>query len=440
MLEIRTLTGTRLDIYPNATIEVNMGGISLLNLQDRTATYTNSFKLPRTPTNEAVFAFASQPTRNNRPSVDVIITKGLFQRQAVLKVLGFDKDYECSVSYSDTLNLIKDKTYEGLLNDYVVAGNITEEAFVRAACLGNLDILYLISNAKTIPHQDGGTGSLVLKISAIFDIIANTYGLVFSGDLITSGVLNQTYIALPDLYIFKQTQPISQYVAKIIDSGNLLTNLLREIAFIYFADIRFVGNVVYFNKIENILSNIGIRIDGFSFNKDIKDPYLSDNYIAYSLSEKFTNKLSYSDNFAGSGIGVKTAITLKSFLPYSLDGVVQITADENIAKIIICTDSPIIENVNISYKGIDYPFIFGEDDIYNMAFLALSGFYSSILNPIFANPVILEASRYIDPITADTIMQNRVITSVQLGGRYWVDTMAYNLTTGQSKLTLIKIP
>ena len=74
------------------------------------------------------------------------------------------------------------------------------------------------------------------------------------------------------------------------------------------------------------------------------------------------------------------------------------------------------------------------------AILSLSGFYSNILNPIFANPVIIEASRYIDPITADTIMNNRVITSVQLGGRYWVDQFAYNLTTGQSKLTLIKLP
>ena len=78
----RASDGRRFDVYPNETIEVNMGGISLLKLADRTVSYTNSFKLPRTPNNEQIFEFASQPTRNNRPSIEVVITKGLFQKTA----------------------------------------------------------------------------------------------------------------------------------------------------------------------------------------------------------------------------------------------------------------------------------------------------------------------------------------------------------------------
>jgi hypothetical protein len=69
----------------------------------------------------------------------------------------------------------------------------------------------------------------------------------------------------------------------------------------------------------------------------------------------------------------------------------------------------------------------------------MSGYYSTVLNPIFANPVILSATGYIDPLTSDTIMNDRVIKSVKLGGRYWVDDMKYNLTNGNSVLKLIKL-
>ena len=43
--------GNKLDVSQEETIEINMGGISLLNLQQRTYTHTNSFSLPRTPNN-----------------------------------------------------------------------------------------------------------------------------------------------------------------------------------------------------------------------------------------------------------------------------------------------------------------------------------------------------------------------------------------------------
>ena len=141
MLEIRTISGTRLDVYPTATIEVNMGGISLLNLQDRTATYTNSFKLPRTPTNESVFEFASQPTRNNRPVIDVIITKGLVQRLAVLKVIEFEKDYKCSVSYTDILIQLNETI--DLFSDY--NNDVAYEILYQSESQVGLDIAQHIS-------------------------------------------------------------------------------------------------------------------------------------------------------------------------------------------------------------------------------------------------------------------------------------------------------
>jgi len=68
-----------------------------------------------------------------------------------------------------------------------------------------------------------------------------------------------------------------------------------------------------------------------------------------------------------------------------------------------------------------------------------SGIYSGVLNSILQNPIILDATKWLDPFTANQIMESRIINSVQLGGRYWVDSMAYNITTGQSKMTLIKL-
>ena len=49
--------GNKLDVSQEETIEINMGGISLLNLQQRTYTHTNSFSLPRTPNNEAELGY-----------------------------------------------------------------------------------------------------------------------------------------------------------------------------------------------------------------------------------------------------------------------------------------------------------------------------------------------------------------------------------------------
>jgi hypothetical protein len=69
----------------------------------------------------------------------------------------------------------------------------------------------------------------------------------------------------------------------------------------------------------------------------------------------------------------------------------------------------------------------------------MSGVYSTVLNSIFANPVIIEAAKWFDPLTANSVMTQRIIISVQLGGRYLVDTMAYDLQSGNSKMKLIKL-
>ena len=138
------------------------------------------------------------------------------------------------------------------------------------------------------------------------------------------------------------------------------------------------------------------------------------------------------------GDGQKVLFEIDSFIPKAFGSPVSLyntTDDDALSNTIIMSTAGATTNL-LTFDGVNYDNVTS----YRAAPLTMSGFYSTPLNTIFSNPVILEAERYIDPLTADQIMNTRVINSVQLGGRYWVDTMAYNLTTGNSKMTLIKLP
>ena len=169
-ISIYTTDGVRLDVLPEATIEVNMGGISLLDLSSRTATYTNSFSLPRTPINESVFEFASQPTRNNRPVINVLITKGLFQRNAVLKVLEFGSESKSSVSYD--IGFISDSKNVSV-NIIPNMGTISLPYDTREEVLAvlfdddaiDLDYFTLKTNTNLVTNQWASTGNRAIKIN-----------------------------------------------------------------------------------------------------------------------------------------------------------------------------------------------------------------------------------------------------------------------------------
>lgn len=438
-IDIRTLDGTRLDVYPTATIEVNMGGLSLLNLQDRTTTYTNSFKLPRTKTNESVFAFASQPTRNNRPSVDVIITKGLFQRMGTLKVVDFDKDYSCSISYDLTkVELMKAYKYELLYHNKSVSAS-NDQTFVKNICETGYDgLFYLLTGNTEIPTETNKNGGLFVKIRTLIDNFCTANGLTFSSLTFLGDVdFNNMYVSLPNLYI----EGASSTVYKTNAIGDIVTtktmaDILKRVCLLFFAEYKFFGNILQIDTVETLINYYGpIHLEGFSNVKKIIYSGLgAENKISYNFKEEGLYPASLTDTVIGDGDDVKQMFDLLLSVPETNEFGFYIKSDANTFTFMAAETT--IEQVK--FKGI--PYTQGIAAVKEAAPLSLSGFYSSILNPIFANPVILEATRNIDPITADKIMTQRVINSVQLGGRYWVDSMAYNLTTGQSKLTLIKLP
>lgn len=69
----------------------------------------------------------------------------------------------------------------------------------------------------------------------------------------------------------------------------------------------------------------------------------------------------------------------------------------------------------------------------------MSGYYSGILNDILTTPIIFDVETILTPYDAYYLLNNRILTSMQLGGKYFVEEMQYNLTKGTTKLKLIKL-
>jgi hypothetical protein len=426
-----------------------MGGISLLNLADRTVSYTNSFKLPRTPTNEQIFEFASQPTRNNRPNIEVTIKKGLFQKEATLKVKEFDGDYKCEVAYKSQLDLIKGKTYETLLGDRFLTSQDTNTNFLNELVSGlNLNgFRYLVTNSSVVPSisNSGGNCSVGYLLSELFIDLNTAYGIDLSNsDILLDPEFQKSYIIIPNLWIEKVDIVASDYwnyYTRVVDSGLLVTELLKTIAQLFFCNVVFGEKNTNINKIQ-ITSSEGINIETLSFSKTIYNNESEKNFILYNCSKLIPNKYESSDMFTiGGGVGNKDLLTLTAYLPDTVfvsgNPRLNITNSDVVGKMIIAVSTSGTGSFILTYETTTETYVTGSNS--NAGILSLSGFYSSILNPIFKDPVILNADGYIDPLTDDAIMNERVINSVKLGGRYWVDEKKYNLTAGKSVLKLIKL-
>ena len=63
----------------------------------------------------------------------------------------------------------------------------------------------------------------------------------------------------------------------------------------------------------------------------------------------------------------------------------------------------------------------------------------AFLQPVFADTFTITAEGYINSLQIESIMSCRVIRSVALGGTYFVETLNYNINTGKSVMTLIKL-
>lgn len=450
-VSIYTTDGQRFDLNNNETYEVNMGGISLLNLADRTATYTNTFKLPLTPTNQRLLSFASDPTSNARPTIDVIIQSGVFTQAAKLKVVSFDKDnYSCSVAYTSVFDVIKTlrlsdiQGYDPSLKTYSTLQAAVEN--------------YLNSNLVT-PLYIKTSGTLTLNSCPFFyslDKVLKQICETIGYTAIVDGSLNFgndfIFVNYSGCGVRKDSGAGEWTINTVNTSGTndkiLVVEIMRSILQTYLADIYIDDQqkTMTFEPLSAKINGAGIQINGFTFSKLYSSGLAAINKINYTLATGVTIDFC-GDSFAADGQENKDLIKLKSYIPlaYTVGGrpIYDLSSSDIAGQIICGTRS--LTSVNRTYL-VEYS-IDGTSGLsanitapsWDLTMVNIAGVYSSILNPIFANPVILDATGYLDTFTAHKIMAQRVILSVQLGGRYWVDTMAYNLATGNTKMKLIKL-
>ena len=101
-IKITNQNGDVFDTSPNVNIELNMGGVSLLNLSEKTVSYTNAFTLPRTPNNDRLLDYSGFKDSKNKPKIKIFIQKGLFFKGALMTVKSVtDSAYSCSISYDE---------------------------------------------------------------------------------------------------------------------------------------------------------------------------------------------------------------------------------------------------------------------------------------------------------------------------------------------------
>jgi len=445
-IDIRTLDGQRFDVYPNETIEVNMGGISLLNLADRTVSYTNSFKLPRTPNNEAIFQFASQPTRNDRPSIEVIISKGLFQKNATLKVKEFDGDYKCEVVYDSDILIekLKNTNFYSLPLEtiiHVFPPDPTDKEILNKFCERTQTNRYFtpVTYNHRVGDAGGGGNSNAITVGSLISIIETNLSISFIGDMLSDSFFMNSFIFNKYVYLELNYLNIEQVYSTSSFDVISISEIFKALSQIFCFDFIISGSTIELKSVINLIPLSGETIETLTNGgKHFSSGYAKENFIKYTIADKLVNENFGSDTILADGINNKTIIQLSSVIPPYFAGTYfgYDMTDKDVYKK-ICIMGGGVATLN-TMRNSSIPYTANITSVV-AAPVDMAGFYSSILNPIFANPVILSADGYIDPLTADTIMNNRVISSVKLGGRYWVDEMKYNLTTGKSVLKLIKL-
>ena len=188
---------------------------------------------------------------------------------------------------------------------------------------------------------------------------------------------------------------------------------------------------VTFQKIETVLASTPIDIETLTL--QAKQHYTGhgrNNTIKYRVGDGISSVTKYA-TFTADGATSKEVLQLEILIPSKVDGV------HNLADV---TDLVIA-----SREGAKSDVWYYSENIGELHFITeylttpdLAPVYA-FLKPVFADTFTITAKGYIGSLDIKSIIQNRVIRSVTLGGIYFVDALNYNINTGNSVLTLIKL-
>jgi len=480
-IKITNQNGAVFDTSPNVNIELNMGGVSLLNLSEKTVSYTNSFTLPRTPNNDRLFGYSGFKDSKNRPKIKIFIQKGLFFKSALMTVKSVtNSGYSCSISYdeNDIIRALSDSyPYElyaseyfypfngsGYIYNLTADGLSIDQAFEQviygaAQKLAIVDDLpetgarpfFTIFTNKAIicnEGQVGGTnytdnGNVFSGVWHLLHWICKLYGLKLTGSVIDDPLFQRLMIRQPKVKYYVDGVTCHAYPDSDINTAVKTTNkdVVNAILKMFFAEFSVENGEFRIDKITDKFARSyeGVRIEGFTFEKDMTSGYSSNrNYVIYKAKDE-ADKYNASDYFEGEGsTGVTDVVTINSIIP-DTDSVGYVTTPEAIGNdLMIAIDD---ENAGILQGQLDWNIsgIFNIPTIKKAAILNIAPVYSSFMSDIFKKPIILDATGYMDILTMDEVIKKRVIYSVGLGGQFWVETLAYSLVSGNCKMKLIKI-
>ena len=199
---IRLITsgGVLLDVDPSSTVEINMGVIIISDLSTRTTSYTNSFKLPRTPNNDKVFGYASQLTRYNLPVINCVIEAGFFYRSnAVIRMLSSDsRYYNCSLSIDTPIDLKSMKIWD--LFDSATLQTVIYKSSSGATLAeliskehANDPHFYVLGDGYLVPSAivddtdaKKDPRGLFIMLSDLLDLLEAEHGITFAGAVLTN--------------------------------------------------------------------------------------------------------------------------------------------------------------------------------------------------------------------------------------------------------------
>ena len=435
-IEIRTIAGVKFDMLAGETVEVVMGGFSLLDLSLRSTGYTTSFKLPRTPVNESILEFASETTRYNRPNVAVYVRFGTKDMLGYMKVISFSNVYSVTITFTDFIKNMSGYTLNDIVADIVnpIYTNTTDlQSITNELCDGATYTMFHHYSEDEFPAIM--KRGIFINQAKVIDMICVKAGYTSSID---AGIdLSKVFLFCRDWY----------YEIKIVSANNYEINikptaehqyksisvLLKQICLlngIYFT-VNELTKIISFYSISALLENAPILIETLRLTeKQLYTGHGLKNNINYAVGDGILsttkNAVFYSD-----GTTTKEALELEFLIPSKTDGnysLVDVTdlvsaSREGTASMIQYYD------VSTGYLQFTTEWLVVPD---------LAPVYS-FMTTVFAETNVIKAQGYINSLDVENIMQKRIIRSVGLGGIYFVETLNYNINTGNSVLTLIKL-
>ena len=456
--------GNKLDVSQEETIEINMGGISLLNLQQRTYTHTNSFSLPRTPNNEAELGYIGLKQVYANPRVEVIIQRGLINLRGFITVLNTtESTIEVSFAYDDGGGFADLKN----MNFYTMVYNETYPEF-NDDQTGQEDLLRYITAmpVNTVdekiyyaPHTAGGvitaydiedrnSGGLVIRFIKLIGLLELELGITINGKENIPPklwVVNKwAGFGVQHNYTTHKIQPFVSLRQNIGTAFFSVSDVLK--AFCQYHNLDFVQtsyNTFEFRTFTTILANEPYVID-----QEILEWQKSTTTgLALVNNITFKNTGSAFARIYGNGEGnkelFKSLVSSPARQYFPTSPINEALTGFNLSE---CTDIIFLSKYDSFYSNKYYEFItgLGQDTYecvltinYQELIVARATNYE-IIGQALRYPIIFDVTIWLSNYDFEQVSQKRMVRSVVLGGDFFVEKMAYNVNKGNAVLTLIK--